>query len=103
MDSHFGAGQGPAESLVPLRRDCVRIQREADEAVSGLLTVRQASAYLATSTTTVGTLARSGAIRSATIGDGLRFRRAWLDEWIDSGGGKIERDRGPRYHRIPKR
>jgi excisionase family DNA binding protein len=72
-------------------REAMRIQHDTDAAVSRLMTVRDAATYLATSTTTVRTLAKSGAIRSAAIGEGLRFRRAWLDAWIDAGGGAVDR------------
>lgn len=91
-DDDLDGPYDPVEKAVSAAlREAVRIQREADAAASGLLTVRQASTYLATSTTTVRSLAKAGAIRSATIGAGLRFRRSWLDQWIDAGGGKIER------------
>lgn len=77
----------PVETAISYAiREAVRLQREADDAQSGLMTIRQAASYLATSPSTVRALAKSRAIRSAIIGEGLRFRRQWLDDWIDAGG-----------------
>ena len=90
-DEDFDGPLDPVEKAISFAiREAARIQHESLEAQSSLMTVRQAAIYLATSTTTVRTLAKSGAIRSALIGEGLRFRRQWLDDWIDAGGGKIE-------------
>ena len=91
-DGEANRSQDPVErAIASAIRVALRIQREADAAGSGLMTVREAAAYLATSMTTVRTLAKAGAFRSALIGDGLRFRRTWLDAWIDAGGGSVDR------------
>jgi excisionase family DNA binding protein len=52
-----------------------------------LLSIVDAAKYLNVSTSTVRKLAVGGGIRSTRIGDRLRFRREWLDAWIDAGGG----------------
>jgi DNA binding domain, excisionase family len=54
-----------------------------------LLTIADAARYLSVSTTTVRNLAVGGKVRSTRVGDRIRFRRAWLDEWIDAGGGEV--------------
>ncbi len=54
-----------------------------------LLSVTDVARYLNVSTTTVRNLAVGGKVRSTRVGDRIRFRRAWLDEWIDAGGGEV--------------
>ncbi len=54
-----------------------------------LFSIADAARYLAVSTTTVRNLAVGGKVRSTRVGDRIRFRRAWLDEWIDAGGGEV--------------
>jgi excisionase family DNA binding protein len=54
-----------------------------------LLSLADAARYLQVSTTTVRNLAVGGSVRSSRVGDRIRFRRAWLDEWIDAGGGEV--------------
>jgi excisionase family DNA binding protein len=54
-----------------------------------LLSIADAARYLAVSTTTVRNLAVGAKVRSTRVGDRIRFRRAWLDEWIDAGGGEV--------------
>lgn len=54
-----------------------------------LLSIADAARYLSVSTTTVRSLAVGGRVRSTRVGDRIRFRRAWLDEWIDAGGGEV--------------
>lgn len=54
-----------------------------------LLSIADAARYLNVSTTTVRNLAVGGKVRSTRVGDRIRFRRTWLDEWIDSGGGAV--------------
>lgn len=64
---------------------------ERPEAVpsENLMSVADAARYLQVSTTTVRNLAVGGSVRSARVGDRIRFRRAWFDEWIDAGGGEV--------------
>ncbi len=54
-----------------------------------LLSIADAARYLNVSTTTVRNLAVGGKVRSTRVGDRIRFRRGWLDEWIDAGGGDV--------------
>ncbi|MDQ6910877.1 MAG: helix-turn-helix domain-containing protein [Actinomycetota bacterium] len=54
-----------------------------------LLSIADAARYLNASTTTVRNLAVGGKVRSTRVGDRIRFRRTWLDEWIDAGGGEV--------------
>jgi excisionase family DNA binding protein len=54
-----------------------------------LLTIADAARYLNVSTTSVRNLAVGGKVRSTRVGDRIRFRREWLDIWIDSGGGDV--------------
>jgi excisionase family DNA binding protein len=54
-----------------------------------LLSIADAARYLNVSTTTVRNLAVGGKVRSTRVGDRIRFRRTWLDEWIDAGGGEV--------------
>ncbi len=58
-------------------------------APEALLSIVDAARYLNVSTTTVRNLAVGGKFRSTRVGDRIRFRRAWLDEWIDAGGGEV--------------
>jgi len=64
-------------------------ERPAASAPEALLSITDAARYLAVSTTTVRNLAVGDKVRSTRVGDRIRFRRAWLDEWIDAGGGEI--------------
>lgn len=54
-----------------------------------LLSIADAAKYLNVSTSTVRNLAVGGTLRSSRIGDRLRFRREWLDAWVDAGGGDV--------------
>jgi excisionase family DNA binding protein len=54
-----------------------------------LLSIADAAKYLNVSTSTVRNLAVGGKLRSTRIGDRLRFRREWLDAWVDAGGGDV--------------
>jgi excisionase family DNA binding protein len=54
-----------------------------------LLSVAHVATYLNVSTSTVRNLALGGSLRFTRIGDRLRFRRNWLDEFIDAGGGEV--------------
>ena len=64
-------------------------ERTSAIGIEPLLTVADAARYLCVSTTTVRNLAIGGKVRSTRVGDRIRFRRAWLDEWIDAGGGEV--------------
>ncbi len=68
-----------------------------------LLSVADAAGYLNVSTTTVRNLAIGGKLRSARIGDRIRFRRAWLDAWIDEGGGEVPAPPPPEPRAAPAR
>jgi excisionase family DNA binding protein len=70
-------------------------ERVAAADVEPLLSIADAARYLNVSTTTVRNLAVSGKVRSAHVGDRVRFRRAWLDEWIDAGGGDVPAPKAP--------
>ena len=58
-------------------------------APGALLSIADAARYLNVSVTTVRNLAIGNKVRSARVGDRIRFRRVWLDEWIDAGGGEV--------------
>jgi excisionase family DNA binding protein len=64
-------------------------ERVATSGPEPLLSIADAARYLTVSTTTVRNLAVGGKVRSTRVGDRIRFRRAWLDEWIDAGGGDV--------------
>ena len=80
-------------TLIRAFADFVRSAGNGERAVTGglepLLTIADAAQYLSVSTTTVRNLALGGKVRSTRVGDRIRFRRAWLDEWIDAGGGEV--------------
>ena len=55
-----------------------------------ILTRETAAQYLCVSPATITRMVSRGELRHARIGHVLRFRRAWLDAWLDSraqGGG----------------
>jgi excisionase family DNA binding protein len=60
-----------------------------------LLSIADAAKYLNISTSTVRNLAVGGRLRSTRIGDRLRFRREWLDAWVDAGGGDVPAPAAP--------
>ena len=64
-------------------------ERPSATGIEPLLTIADAARYLSVSTTTVRNLAVGGKVRSTRVGDRIRFRRDWLDEWIDRGGGEV--------------
>lgn len=70
-------------------RSAASRERVAAADVEPLLSIADAARYLNVSTTTVRNLAVGGKVRSTHVGDRIRFRRAWLDEWIDAGGGEV--------------
>lgn len=80
-------------TLIQAFADFVRSAASGERATAGgpepLLTIADAAQYLSVSTTTVRNLAVGGKVRSTRVGDRIRFRRAWLDEWIDAGGGEV--------------
>jgi excisionase family DNA binding protein len=51
-----------------------------------VMDTREAAAYLRLSVETIKRKARAGAIPSAKVGRGWRFRRADLDAWLSRGG-----------------
>ena len=80
-------------TLIQAFADFVRSASSGERAAAGgpepLLTIADAALYLSVSTTTVRNLAVGGKVRLTRVGDRIRFRRAWLDEWIDAGGGEV--------------
>ena len=78
-----------ARALAAVLRSTTAAEHSAGSPPEPLLTIPDAALYLNVSTTTVRNLAVGARIRSARIGDRIRFRRAWLDEWIDAGGGEV--------------
>jgi excisionase family DNA binding protein len=80
-------------TLVRAFADFVRSAGSGERAVTAgpepLLSIADAAQYLNVSTTTVRNLAVGGKVRSTRVGDRIRFRRGWLDEWIDAGGGEV--------------
>lgn len=60
-----------------------------------ILTRETAAQYLGVSPATITRMVGSGELRHVRIGHLLRFRRAWLDAWLDSraqGGGPLALD-----------
>jgi excisionase family DNA binding protein len=55
-----------------------------------VMTTKEAAEYLRTTTDTVKRLARNGALPSAKLGRGWRFRKPDLDEWLRNGGTRQE-------------
>ena len=85
---------GSAETtLIQAFADFVRTaangEPRAGAAPEPLLSIADAARYLNVSTTTVRNLTVGGKVRSTRVGDRIRFRRVWLDEWIDAGGGEV--------------
>lgn len=70
-------------------RSVSRGERRNASAPPALLSIADAAEYLNVSTSTVRNLAVGGRLRSTRIGDRLRFRREWLDAWVDAGGGDV--------------
>lgn len=97
-ESEASAADALIEALIEFVRARQRRARPSGTA-EALLSVADAATYLNVSTSTVRNLALRGSLRCARIGDRLRFRRAWLDEFIDAGGGEVppppERDPRP--------
>jgi excisionase family DNA binding protein len=87
------ADESAEAALIQAFADFVRSaasgERVAAADVEPLLSIADAARYLNVSTTTVRSLAVGGKVRSTHVGDRIRFRRAWLDEWIDAGGGEV--------------
>lgn len=77
------------QAFADLVRSAASGERVAPAGPESLLTLADAARYLAVSTTTVRNLAVGGKVRSTRVGDRIRFRRVWLDEWIDAGGGEV--------------
>ena len=80
-------------TLIQAFADFVRSTKSGDRptasAPEALLSITDAARYINVSVTTVRHLALGGKVRSTRVGDRIRFRRAWLDEWIDAGGGEV--------------
>lgn len=70
-------------------RSLSRGERGNTSSPQALLTIADAAKYLNVSTSTVRNLAVGGRLRSTRIGDRVRFRREWLDAWVDAGGGDV--------------
>jgi excisionase family DNA binding protein len=87
------ADDSAATALIQAFADFVRSaasdERTAAAGAEPLLSIADAARYLSVSTTTVRNLAVGGKVRSMRVGDRIRFRRTWLDEWIDAGGGEV--------------
>lgn len=87
------ADDSAESALIQAFADFVRSAASGDRVASAgpepLMSIADAARYLNVSTTTVRNLAVSGKVRSTRVGDRIRFRRAWLDEWIDAGGGEV--------------
>jgi excisionase family DNA binding protein len=87
------ADDSAESALIQAFADFMRATASGDRVASAgpepLMSIADAARYLNVSTTTVRNLAVSGKVRSTRVGDRIRFRRAWLDEWIDAGGGEV--------------
>ncbi|MGH8542839.1 MAG: helix-turn-helix domain-containing protein [Gammaproteobacteria bacterium] len=96
-DDSLGNAEGSSEDIVEARlaaalADYLRSIASGQHLAATptpLLSIADAAEYLNVSTTTVRNLAIGGKIRSTRVGDRIRFRREWLDEWIDAGGGEV--------------
>jgi excisionase family DNA binding protein len=94
MDDQRDERDDTAESaLIQAFGHFVRAAKSGDPSVEALpeplLSIADAARYLNVSTTTVRNLAVGARVRSTRVGDRIRFRRVWLDEWIDAGGGEV--------------
>lgn len=87
------AGDSAESTLIQAFADFLRSaasgERVATADIEPLLSIADAARYLNVSTTTVRNLAVGRKVRSTRVGDRIRLRRAWLDEWIDAGGGEV--------------
>ena len=91
------------EAFAALVRSASTTERSSVPAPEPLLSIADAARYLNISTTTTRNLAVGAKIRSTRIGDRIRFRRAWLDEWIDAGGGDVPPPPAATPHPAPER
>lgn len=57
---------------------------EAEPAHHRLLTTRETADYLNVTPRTVWGLSGKGALKSAKVGGQLRFKREWIDEFIEA-------------------
>jgi excisionase family DNA binding protein len=87
------ADEAAETTLIQAFADFVRsmsgVERPTASMSEALLTITDAARYLSVSTSTVRNLAVGGKLRSTRVGDRIRFRRDWLDSWIDTGGGDV--------------
>jgi excisionase family DNA binding protein len=93
------AGDEAENALVQAFADFVRSvsrgERGTASTPQALLSIGDAAKYLDVSTSTVRNLAIGGSVRSTRIGDRVRFRREWLDAWVDAGGGDVPTSPAP--------
>lgn len=55
-----------------------------------IMTIKNCAKYLKTSVSTIYRLAQEGKIPASKVGNQWRFKKRKIDEWLDSGGIKLE-------------
>jgi excisionase family DNA binding protein len=59
--------------------------------MSEIMTTQEVAEYLRTSVETIKRMARRGALPAAKLGRNWRFRKADIDEWLETGGSDYEK------------
>jgi excisionase family DNA binding protein len=59
--------------------------------MSDIMTTREVAEYLRTSVETIKRMARRGALPAAKLGRNWRFRKADIDDWLETGGSAYEK------------
>ena len=59
--------------------------------MSEIMTTQEVAEYLRTSVETIKRMARRGALPAAKLGRNWRFRKADIDDWLETGGSAYEK------------
>jgi excisionase family DNA binding protein len=59
--------------------------------MSDIMTTQEVAEYLRTSVETIKRMARRGALPAAKLGRNWRFRKADIDDWLETGGSAYEK------------
>ncbi len=59
--------------------------------MSEIMTTQEVAEYLRTSVETIKRMARRGALPGAKLGRNWRFRKADIDDWLETGGTAYEK------------